>query len=84
MQDYNRIGLGLKNPVDVIGQDMINNGENQLKDYQYMVAVVLVLSAIFLFVIVHYYCKKKQYDDFAERSNSNVPQKKIRSNINSS
>ena len=60
---YNRIGIGLKNPVDVIGQDMINNGQSELRDYQYMVAAVLVMSAVFLFVIVHYYCKSKQ-DDF--------------------
>jgi hypothetical protein len=25
--DYLRIGIGLKNPVDQIGQDMINHGE---------------------------------------------------------
>jgi hypothetical protein len=63
MSGSNRIGIGLKNMVDEIGKEMIENGERELLDYQYMVAAVLVLSAIFLFIIIHYYCKSKN-DEF--------------------
>jgi hypothetical protein len=62
---YNRVGIGLKNPIDQIGLDMINDGKNELLEYQFMVAGVLLLSAIFLFIVVYCYCKSKK-DDFSE------------------
>ena len=62
---YNRVGIGLKNPIDQIGLDMINDGKNELLEYQYIVAGVLLLSTIFLLIVIHFYCKSKN-DDFNE------------------
>ena len=57
---YNRVGIGLKNPIDQIGLDMINDGKNELLEYQYIVTGVLILSTIFLLIVIYFYCKSKK------------------------
>lgn len=63
---FNRIGIGLRNPVDEIGLKMISDAENELYFYQYMVAGILVLCAICLFIVVYFFCKSKQ-DKFEDQ-----------------
>lgn len=79
--EYNRIGIGLKNPVDQIGQDMINHGETALLDYQYVVATIMVLCAIFVFVVVICYFKQKEEHAADQEAPQNVV---VRNNINAS
>ena len=62
-ENYNAIGLGLRNPVDLIGQSMIDQAKTELTVYQYAVAFALVISAIMLFFVIYFFCKRRQDQD---------------------